>query len=193
MKELQLTERQDKLLGYVRFFHGSQVRKYTGEPYWTHPLAVAKLVRQHANEYLVFEIALCHDLLEDTECTEVLLLEILISIGYTVFESYNIVKATVELTDVYTHERFPNLNRQMRKANEAIRLGTVSDIAQNVKFADLIDNTISIVRHDKGFAKVYLKEKERVLTHMHGGNAMLRTMCQLSLKDSIQQLNSEGK
>lgn len=193
MKELQLTERQDKLLGYVRFFHGGQVRKYTGEQYWTHPLAVAELVRQHANEHLVFEIALCHDLLEDTECTEVLLLEILVSIGYTVFEAYNTVKATVELTDVYTHERFPNLNRQMRKANEAIRLGTISDIAQNVKFADLIDNTISIVRHDKGFAKVYLKEKERALIYMQGGNAMLRTMCQLSLKDSIQQLNDERK
>ena len=81
----------------------------------------------------------------------------------------------------------------MRKANEAIRLGTISDIAQNVKFADLIDNTISIVRHDKGFAKVYLKEKERALIYMQGGNAMLRTMCQLSLKDSIQQLNDERK
>ena len=187
-KELVLTERQEKLLEFVKVMHGEQVRKYTNEPYWTHPLSVAKLVHQYASEYLAVEVALCHDLLEDTPCTEVQLLEMLVGMNYTVFEAYQIVKSTVELTDVYTSERFPWLNRKARKLNEAIRLGGISDFAQNVKFADLIDNTSSIVKHDKGFAKVYLQEKEDILREMQGGQILIRQKCQLSLGNAKAEL-----
>lgn len=187
-KELVLTERQEKLLEFVKLMHGEQVRKYTNEPYWTHPLAVAKLVHQYASEYLAVEVALCHDLLEDTPCTEVQLLEMLVGMNYTVFEAYQIVKCTVELTDVYTSERFPKLNRKIRKDNEAIRLGGISDMAQNVKFADLIENTSSIIKYDKGFARVYLQEKEAALNQMRGGSILIRQKCLMSLGDAKAEL-----
>ena len=188
-KDLALTDRQEKLLEFVKWCHGDQVRKYTNEPYWTHPLAVAKLVRVHAYEYLAIEVALCHDLLEDTPCTDFGLMTELKEIGFTLSEAYQITKSVLELTDVYTSERFPKMNRKTRKEREAIRLGSISDISQNVKFSDLIDNTSSIVKHDKGFAKIYLKEKERVLFEMQGGSILMRQKCLMSLGDAKAELS----
>jgi (p)ppGpp synthase/HD superfamily hydrolase len=187
-KELVLTERQKKLLEFVKLMHGEQVRKYTNEPYWTHPLSVAKLVHQYASEYLAVEVALCHDLLEDTPCADFALFTKLGELEYSIFEAYTITKAVLELTDVYTSERFICMNRKTRKANEAIRLGGVSHIAHNVKFADLIDNTSSIVKHDKGFAKVYLQEKEEILRQMQGGDVWIRQKCLMSLGDAKAEL-----
>ena len=65
----------------------------------------------------------------------------------------------LQVTDVFTHEAYPELNRKIRKGMEADRLATISDDAKLVKLADMIDNTSSITEHDPGFAKLYLAEK----------------------------------
>ena len=50
--------------------HGDQRRKYTGEPYITHPIHVAKILEdsvEHTTEMLA--AAILHDVVEDTPVT----------------------------------------------------------------------------------------------------------------------------
>ena len=59
------------------------------------------------------------------------------------------------------------MNREQRKAEEAKRIATIADGALKVKLADLLDNTSDIMRHDRGFGRVYLAEKERILSCLY--------------------------
>ncbi len=56
---------------------------------------------------------------------------------------------------------------------EAARLAEISAEAQTIKYCDLIDNATSIVKHGRGFAKVYLQEKKVILDLMNKGNQEL--------------------
>ena len=134
--------------------HGDQKRKYTGDPYVTHCIAVADLVAKRTDDEEIVAAALLHDTLEDTAAT------------YDDLKSEfgsRVASIVLELTDEYTKERYPDLNRKKRKSLEAERLGGVSDDAKLVKVCDLTDNTSSIVEHDPKFASVYLVEKAAVL------------------------------
>lgn len=62
-----------------------------------------------------YEIGLCHDLFEDTDCTEIELRQALDRFGYSYAEQFIIVSGVVDLTDIYTPELFPQLNRAKRK------------------------------------------------------------------------------
>lgn len=178
-----LTTKQELLLAFVKDKHGSQKRKYTGEPYWTHPYAVAEIINKHTD---FIEVSLCHDLLEDTDCTSYELFLMLSTIGYPDNEAHGITTSVVGLTDIYTHEDYPELNRAYRKKKEAVRLGSESFCVQSVKYADLIHNTQSIITHDKDFSKVYLKEKDTLLHYMNDGNIQLYIECCTSLKNAVK-------
>ena len=65
----------------------------------------------------------------------------------------------LELTDVYTTDAYPHLNRKARKELETARLATVSTEAKLIKLADIAENTSSIVERDPGFSRVYHAEK----------------------------------
>ena len=159
----QTMQNRDKLIEFVKEQHGAQVRKYTGEPYFNHLIAVAEMAEKTGVQY-GWEIGLCHDLLEDTECSYSDLNHFLHkSCNYSLFSAINISDNVWDLTDVFTHEAFPYLNRSIRKQCEALRLHTISRTAQIVKCCDLIDNTKSIVAHDPGFAVKYLAEKREIL------------------------------
>jgi len=110
---MTLTEKQNILFSFVVKMHGEQKRKYTGEPYVNHCLSVAKLVSTY--EECCIEIALCHDLFEDTECTFDSLYLKMKKIGYEGRFSYNTCSHVKELTDVFTHKNYPHLNRKERK------------------------------------------------------------------------------
>jgi (p)ppGpp synthase/HD superfamily hydrolase len=137
--------------------HHKQVRKYTGEPYWNHCKAVATTVEEWGGTENMICAAWLHDTVEDTGMT-VERLQMLFGPGVA-----NLVD---ELTDVYTHEEYPNLNRRERKKREAERLARCSLEARVIKLADLADNTSDIVKNDPKFAKTYLEEKAYVLAHI---------------------------
>lgn len=186
---MTLTPQQNKLLQFVQKQHGAQLRKYTNEPYWNHCVSVAEIAAPHLPNTFAVEVALCHDLFEDTQCTFQSLYNNLVEFDYSREDAYDICTWTKQLTDVFTSESHSYMNREKRKAAEAERLGLISPLAQSVKYADLIDNTSSIVQHDKGFAKIYLKEKERILSHMTGGDVALRSACYLSLSNAQLELS----
>jgi (p)ppGpp synthase/HD superfamily hydrolase len=77
--------------------------------------------------------------------------------GIPVFRMVN------DLTDQFTHEHYPEMNRAERKTLEAFRISEISGGALKVKLADLIHNTTDIVHNDPDFAVKYLQEKRRIL------------------------------
>jgi (p)ppGpp synthase/HD superfamily hydrolase len=174
---LELTERQWALFDYVKEMHGPQKRKYTGAPYYTHLLSVADRVEQYVQNGYETEIALCHDLIEDTACSLADLSSKLMSLGYNVEEDVEILAGVDDLTDKYTHERYPDLNRAQRKRLESVRIIASRPIAQTVKYADIIDNITSVIEHDPGFARVYASEIDNYLWKIDKGNRDLYIEC----------------
>ena len=130
--------------------HAGQKRKYTGDDYIVHPIAVAKLVADNGGTENQIMAALLHDTIEDTGVTYG---DVRRAFGKEV------AGLVLELTDEFTTEMYPDDNRAQRKAWENARLADVSIEAKLIKLCDMIDNTSSIVEHDPGFAKVYLGEK----------------------------------
>lgn len=141
------------------FEWANKTRKYgNNDPYAVHTEEVAFLVGLFSSDEDEVIAALYHDHIEDLP--QISIIDIALEYGGPV------ARMVRELTDVYTSERFPFWNRQERKRNEAIRLGMISEPSRLIKLADLFSNTRSIVFHDRGFARTYLKEKEQILKHM---------------------------
>lgn len=162
--------------------HGTQKRKYSGDPYVTHTIRVANTVKTYGGDDAMIYAALLHDVLEDTPTTESDLISLLINTKeLNLSEVKDVVNLVKELTDVYTTNNYPGTNRKGRKELEALRLGKVSPRAQTIKYADLLDNSEDILRNDPKFAKVYLKEKRDILKYMDRGNTSLYKKCLESL------------
>ncbi len=179
-----MTTSQSKLFELVKQYHGDQKRKYTGEPYYTHVFNVVEMVGKYVPN--TYEIALCHDLFEDTICTPEMLREDLKQCGYSVGYATSIVSGVKNLTDVYTTERYPDMNRKERKTMEAYRLGTMGSSCQSIKYADLIDNTRSIVKDDPGFARIYLPEAVELLNRMRKGDIHLFIQCAYEIQSGVR-------
>lgn len=164
------------LLLCVRFFHRGQYRKYSKEKecYYHHTVRVAKAADKYYPKLNGYEIGLCHDLLEDTKCTSTRLYDILRLLCYKPIDVYCIIEAVNDLTDLYTKEYMPSMNRSQRKCREALRLSQCPEIVQTIKYCDFEDNTKSIVKHEPKFAKIYLREKRYALNLMMEGDRDLR-------------------
>jgi len=185
MEKLILNDQQLALFQYVKLKHGDQKRKYTNEPYYHHLVNVACIVADHEPDAI--ETALCHDLFEDTDCNFDALYKQMTSIGYTADFSYKTCSRVQELTDKFTKEAYPEMNRKARKAEECRRLARISYLAQSVKYADLIDNSKDILTHDKGFGEVYLREKQEILNVLNKGNNALYNQCLKQIEELSKQ------
>lgn len=160
---------------YSRAAHQAvgQQRKYTGEPYYRHPASVAEIVSQA--EHVTPEMlaaAYLHDVVEDTDVTH-----------EDISRDFGLVVSgyVFELTDQFIDLSIGN--RAHRKKLERERLSRIHPNAQTIKYADLIDNTSSIVSRDPGFARVYLKEKRALLSVMRHGDEALRKMAWGALEE----------
>ena len=139
--------------------HEGQKRKYTGEDYIVHPMAVSRMVSQHGGSLVQQAGALLHDVVEDTPHT---LAEIETLFG-------DEVATMVEwLTDTSRPE---DGNRAIRKGIDRKRLAEAPAEAQLVKLADMIDNSKTIFAFDKGFTPVFKEEMGllvNAMTKVHG-------------------------
>ena len=151
----------DAAYRFARDAHGDQKRKYTGEPYITHPVAVAQIVASVTEGIEPIAMALLHDVLEDTDAT----VEEMEAYGL----GFGISRGVVALTDV--QKEFGN--RAARKAEDRRRLSKAPWEVKTVKLADVIHNTSSIVQYDENFAKVYMREKQLLLEVLEGGDSTL--------------------
>ncbi len=152
----------DMAYEFAKKAHGNQKRKYTGEPYVNHPVAVAKIVMEVFPDVDCVCAALLHDVIEDTDATY----QDLIDAGF-MFPIADLVR---ELSDVSKPE---DGNRATRKEIDRQHTAKASGRGKTVKLADLINNTDSITQYDPNFAKVYMNEKRKLLQVLKGGNSEL--------------------
>lgn len=144
----------DDALVFAYNAHKGQFRKYTGEPYICHPIAVAAILERRGFEDDMLAAAILHDVVEDTPVT---IEEIYYRFGNEVAE------LVAAVTDISKPE---DGNRAARKEIDRNHIAAGNSRSKAIKLADLIDNTKSIAGHDKGFAKIYLKEKILLLEVM---------------------------
>ena len=154
-------------------------RKYTGDDYIVHPREVAAIVATvpHTDEMLA--AALLHDTVEDT------------GVGIeTIRAEFGAVVAglVADLTDVSTPG---GGNRAIRKGIDLAHTAGASPSAKTIKLADLLSNTASIVAHDPGFARVYLKEKAAMLEVMTDGDATLLARAKATLAAGLAKLDGK--
>lgn len=103
----------DKVLEFASKAHEGQVRKYTGVPYITHPIAVAEIAT--LNVYglkwleIVYSIAYLHDVLEDTKVTPAELIEFLLTV-FNHDDAMRIHNAVVALTKHQGQDLFEYLD-----------------------------------------------------------------------------------
>lgn len=132
--------------------HGSQRRKYTGEPYVIHPIGVSKIVETVSHTPEMVAAALLHDVVEDTPVT---LREIKEQFGPVVAEYVHYATNVSEKNDG---------NRTFRKKMDADHFAMGPAESQTIKIADLIHNSETIIVHDqKFFHHAYKHEKKYML------------------------------
>ncbi|HEE1622153.1 TPA: HD domain-containing protein [Klebsiella pneumoniae] len=129
-----------------------QKRKYTGEDYINHPVAVAEIVRNSGGTDEMVAAALLHDTIEDTQVT----------FGH-IFSLFG--DRVAEMVDALSNKAKPeDGNRETRFFINVRALRERLDMQSRViKLADLIHNTQSITRYDQKFAAQYLAEKAFML------------------------------
>ena len=130
---------------FAKKAHTGQKRKYTGEDYIIHPIAVCRLVEQHGGSMEQQAAAILHDVVEDTTAT----IEDIRQFGDEVTELVEWLTDTSKASDG---------NRAIRKGIDRKRLSEASAEAQFIKLADMIDNSKSIFLLDKNFAPTFKAE-----------------------------------
>lgn len=168
--------RFDAAAQFARRAHGAQIRKYTGEAYVNHCLAVARTVAAYTDRPEPVIAAVLHDTLEDTSTTE---REISTAFGPEVLE------LVLEVTDRSTPA---DGNREARKAIDRAHLARASADGKTIKLADLLDNLGSIAAHDPSFSRVYLDEMAQLLPLLQGGHPALYDRAAAALRSAEEAL-----
>jgi len=151
----------EKALKFATDAHEGQTRKYTGDPYIVHPIAVSKIVESVTDDKEVIASALLHDTVEDTD----------VSLEQIEQEFGPRVALLVEnLTDVSTLDQG---NRKTRKRIDLEHIAKAIPEAKTVKLADLIHNSGSITKYDTKFSVTYMSEKKQLLAVLKEGNETL--------------------
>lgn len=135
-----------------------QKRKYTGEDYIHHPVAVAEIVRNNGGTDEMIAAAMLHDTIEDTPVT---FGHIFSLFGDRVAEMVDALSNKAKAEDGNRETRFFINVRALRD-----RLDMQSRV---IKLADLIHNTQSITKYDQKFAAQYLAEKAFMLSVLFSG------------------------
>ena len=129
----------EKAIEFMKQKHGNQKRKQ-GTPYYTHPLAVAKLLKDKGFQ-VEYQIAgLFHDLLEDTDASYD---EITFFSNEAVLEAVRLVTKT----DGYVMSEYVGNIKQ-------------NEMARMVKLADRIHNLSESPNASRAFQAKYIKETQ---------------------------------
>ena len=163
----------ERAIQFATRAHEGQYRKYTHDPYITHPLAVMEIVRGvpgHTEEMLV--AAVLHDVVEDTDVS---LMEIEEEFGNVVSD------LVLHLTDISKPE---DGNRLKRKRKDAEWYAQGSAQAQTIKVADFIDNTRDIAQHAPKFWETYKMEKLYALDLLELADTDLWHQAHIQIKEN---------
>lgn len=135
---------------FAEVSHRGQVRKYTGRPYIEHPARVAARVMTIPG---VDEDVVCaawmHDVLEDCSGVEI----------PAIFPP-RCYRMVVALTN--PSKKFPELNRDERKAMDRDHLRNVDPWVKVIKLIDRIDNLRDLQFCGDGFKYQYARESQKL-------------------------------
>ena len=163
-----------EVLEFAKVAHEGQKRKYTGEDYIVHPIAVASIVEEYGGSVQMQAAALLHDVVEDTQYT---LADINANFGHEVATLVQWLTDTSKPSDG---------NRAVRKGIDRKRLSEAPTEAQIIKLADMIDNSSTIFVHDAGFTPVFRDEMVQLMgamTKVIGTPLWHRAMCSVPSKN----------
>ncbi len=121
----------DRAIRLMLKWHKGQVRKGDGVPYIVHPIAVATLLACNDFGSDVVAAGFCHDLLEDTECSQ-----------QEIEEQCN--EHVLAIVKTVTNQDIKNWREKKRRYIDQVRNG--SDSAKAVCCADKIHNLQSLLR-----------------------------------------------
>lgn len=157
------SELELKALRFAYLAHDGQFRKYTGEPYITHPIAVAGIIKSVTADPEVIAAALLHDVIEDTLVTrEQIASEFSEIVAFMVFQ----LSRPCGASD--------------REYNATLRGSDA--MTQTIKAADILHNTSTIALFDTKFARTYLREKFDTLSVLKNADGVI-------LSKSIETVN----
>lgn len=181
-----MTEKMEMAKKFFREAHDSinQKRKYSGESYWTHTEAVADMLWEATHNETLYIAGLGHDCEEDVAelNPEYSLIKIRALFGVKV------ANLVFEVTNQYTKENYPKLNRVKRKELELQRLAQISKEAKSIKLADIAHNIKGIIDQNFDFGKVYLVEKMMVMNVLKDGNPILFKTASDVISEEIKRL-----
>lgn len=159
-----------KAINFAVIAHGEQTRKYTGEPYWQHPMRVANWLTSVGAPWdgekwddEVIAAAWLHDVLEDTPVTSGQLKR---AFGPKVLQLVEAVTSPSKLVDG---------SRAMRKKMDREYLTKAPPEAMSIKLADILDNTPSMLMYGGNFGKIYLAEMKLLVPLLSCGHWELYT------------------
>jgi (p)ppGpp synthase/HD superfamily hydrolase len=187
MQDFCMVEVLNKIKKYADLAHGDQMRKYSPERYIVHPIRVMETCRAYTNDITVLSAAVLHDVLEDTNVTKEDLGKFLQTV-MNASQTSRTLMLVEELTDVYVKKDYPTWNRRKRKMKEASRIEKISEDAQAIKYADIIDNCPEITDNDPDFAERYLRECKLLLSKMKKGNKELYLKAKKTVDNCLLQL-----
>jgi (p)ppGpp synthase/HD superfamily hydrolase len=157
-----------------------QKRKYTATPYEVHLEEVADLVARFGGDEAMVAAAWLHDTVEDT------------AVSLEVIErefGADVASLVAELTDVSGPG---DGNRKKRKAMDRDHTARASPRAKTVKLADICSNLSTVAHLDRGFARVYVPEKEAELEVLGQGDAALFAHAKAAVEAARKMLEDRG-
>lgn len=144
----------NKAIIFATQAHEGQMRKYNMQPFILHPLRVMAAVAEETDDEDMLVAAVLHDAVEDTDIT--------IEEIEKRFKG-RVAEFVYNLTNQYTKEKHPNLNRLARKELEIERLAFITPEAALIKSKDIEDNTRHIEAENPEFAETYCVEKYKAM------------------------------
>lgn len=150
-----MTEKINNAIEFMKQWHKNDFRKDGVTPYWTHPLDVFNLLKKcdkdNELEELYYIVALLHDVLEDTKCSEE---EIAKEFGTNVSYLVNCISF------------YEDKNNPFAKAGYLANIANITTnqtttVVFTVKIADRICNVKDFIKNgDYRYAKTYFHKAD---------------------------------
>lgn len=144
--------------------HKGQVRKFTGEPYVTHPIRIGERIDMIVRDEATTCAAYLHDVLEDTAFTHKELVRLFGA------EIADVVLGCSKIS------KKRDGTRAERKAIDNAHYARGCWRVHTIKLADMLDNVPSIIEHDPDFAKIYVFEKVALFGLLNKGEQYFREL-----------------
>lgn len=166
---------ENKAKKFSQKAHKNQFRKFSGVPYVTHPINVAKIIKENKKSKKLDQLisaALLHDTLEDTSASEK---ELTKKFGELIT---SLVKELT--TDVKEKNK---LGKREYLTQKMIKM---SNWALLIKLADRLDNVSDLKNATKEFQKNYIEETVFILENLKEKRKLTETQNKLLRKIELQ-------